>query len=400
MSPPRQSSLFDDQPDKGLRVAEVLDRFKPADKAQATFQRLVTQLEQQRALLQLWRDYLTRYNQRISNELMPLQSEYWQCKRGLALQFNDILNQPDGLRSKRQRAQLRQIMVDLFQELLLEKSDSALEAIHDRYNDLSFAEDKELGMALSQDVIEEFLGIDLGDQHGATSLEELLAKAEQEFRGRTLHEQQEHEQRNPRKRKTRNAQEAAARREQAAKEVSQSVRDVYRKLASALHPDREIDLAIRQLRTEQMQRVNQAYEAGDLLSLLNIQLEIEQIDADHLASLSAQRLAHYNQILREQLAELKAEIASIAAPFLQMVPYERGLKPDKVDRALSDEIARMSVLIGQVKSDLADFKDPKKLSHALKALKSKGRQEEFADLAFLMEVFDSQSSVRSKRHSK
>jgi hypothetical protein len=86
------------------------------------------------------------------------------------------------------------------------------------------------------------------------------------------------------------------------------LREIFRKLASALHPDRETDAAEREAKTALMQRVNQAYAASDLLTLLELQLQIEQIDASHIASASAARLKHYNKIMAEQLAELRGEI--------------------------------------------------------------------------------------------
>jgi hypothetical protein len=43
-----------------------------------------------------------------------------------------------------------------------------------------------------------------------------------------------------------------------------------------------------------MQRVNRAYEAQDLLALLELQLQIEQIDESHIANAGEQRLKHYN----------------------------------------------------------------------------------------------------------
>ncbi len=400
MATPRQSSLFDEGSEKTLSVVEVLDRAKPTDKAQATFQRLVTRIEQQRASFKLWHDYLPRYNQRVSGELIPLHDQLWQYRQNLALLFDDILSQPGRLRGKRQRAQLQQLLVGLIQELLDEKPDSALEAIHDKYNDLTYAEDQEFSMALSQDMVENILGIDLGDEYSASNLEELLVKAEQELHARAFQQQQEREQRQAKKHKTRKAEEADAKREQAAREISQSVREVYRKLASALHPDRETDHAVRQQRTEQMQRVNQAYEAGDLLTLLNIQLEIEQIDAEHLATLPVQRLAHYNQILKEQLAELKAETDSVIAPFMRLVPYARHLTPDMVDRALGDELARLEAMIVQVKDDLEDFKDSSKLAASLKAAKPYVRHDEFDDLSYLQDVFAPAAPARRKKPGK
>lgn len=75
-------------------------------------------------------------------------------------------------------------------------------------------------MALSQDMIENVFGIDMGDQHGATNMEELLAKAEQEFRNRMEQESNESDHRQAKKRKNRKTEEAQIKQDQAVKEVS------------------------------------------------------------------------------------------------------------------------------------------------------------------------------------
>jgi hypothetical protein len=69
--------------------------------------------------------------------------------------------------------------------------------------------------------------------------------------------------------------------------------------------------------------LNQAYAANDLLTLLELQLQIEQIDAGHIAAANAQRLKHYNQVLKEQLDELRAEIEHVEMGFR----LENGLAP-------------------------------------------------------------------------
>ncbi|WP_143605999.1 hypothetical protein [Variovorax sp. 54] len=56
------------------------------------------------------------------------------------------------------------------------------------------------------------------------------------------------------------------------------MRDIFRKLASAPHPDRETDAQQRKVKTALMQKANQAYAANDLLALLELQLQL-QIDA-------------------------------------------------------------------------------------------------------------------------
>jgi hypothetical protein len=123
-------------------------------------------------------------------------------------------------------------------------------------------------------------------------------------------------------------------------QTSLSIREVYRKLVSALHPDREPDVTERARKTSLMQRVNQAYKKKDLLQLLELQLELEQIDAKTIANLSDDRLKHFNKILQEQLAELQQEIAFVEWPLRErfgLNPY-RAIEPDTVMKSFKREI--------------------------------------------------------------
>jgi hypothetical protein len=94
------------------------------------------------------------------------------------------------------------------------------------------------------------------------------------------------------------------------------VRDIFRKLASALHPDRETDSAKRGRKTALMQRANVAYAANDLLGLLELQLEANQIDQTGLDNLDDDRIKQYNRILDGQAGEIKAEIIALETSLL------------------------------------------------------------------------------------
>ena len=91
------------------------------------------------------------------------------------------------------------------------------------------------------------------------------------------------------------------------------MRDIYRKLASAVHPDRESDAARREEKNDLMQRINQAYAANDLLSLFEIQIEIDQLDPEQIGDLGTQRLRHYNRLLSEQLERLRSKLHALEA---------------------------------------------------------------------------------------
>jgi curved DNA-binding protein CbpA len=225
----------------------------------------------------------------------------------------------------------------------------------------------------------------LGQGHGAKSVEEMFEQAQ-----RQIHERARQAEPRPRRKNAR-GEAAAARREQAAKEASQSIREVYRKLASALHPDRESDPTQRQAKTALMQRANRAYEAGDLLDLLNLQLEIEQIDADHLANLPEQRRAHYTQVLRDQVAELDKEIETLVAPFRMIVmalPHI-PLTPEAVDRSLDGEIARLGRDEAETRADMEGFRDPRERARMLKTYEPDDENaEELAEMLELAALFE------------
>ena len=74
--------------------------------------------------------------------------------------------------------------------------------------------------------------------------------------------------------------------------------------------------------------------------LLQLQLEIEQIDLEHIAGLSEERLKHYNRVLAEQLKELQQEVNDVETHFLMefgLDPYQR-LKPAGLMRDLRADL--------------------------------------------------------------
>ena len=161
--------------------------------------------------------------------------------------------------------------------------------------------------------------------------------------------------------KGRQAEAAQQRQHAAAQQAGQSVRVIFRKLASALHPDCEPDPAERQRKTLLMQQANQAHDRNDLLTLLTLQLDLEQIDEQHLASLTDDRLLHDNQVLQEQLAALQQEVADSASPYLaQMGSAAWGRKPvpATIDAALMLDMLALDDAEHGIRHDIVRLRDP------------------------------------------
>jgi hypothetical protein len=103
----------------------------------------------------------------------------------------------------------------------------------------------------------------------------------------------------------------------------ESIRDVFRRLVLALHPDRAANENERGQRTELMKEVTQAYQAGDLASLLEAEQRWLAGAHDATSGLSAgaqvRVLERAVMELKEQLRRLRAEIKELkrSAP-LQM----------------------------------------------------------------------------------
>ena len=182
-------------------------------------------------------------------------------------------------------------------------------------------------------------GLDLGDDE-LESAEELFRRA---HAGMAEPAQAFKAQRGAGKRKPKRQTPAEARVEEDQRRIAQTVREVYRKLASALHPDRitdDVEEAERASRTALMQRANTAFEAGDLLTLLELQVQIEQVDIAHAAGIAAEQMRHFNKVLAEQLRELEQEIDGRQHAFCASygLRTQQRLNPDKLGDLLRDEM--------------------------------------------------------------
>jgi len=92
---------------------------------------------------------------------------------------------------------------------------------------------------------------------------------------------------------------------------NQSIRSLFRDLATALHPDKVPDEAEKARRTELMKEISRAYEEGDLARLLDLRrvwtaggaVALAPDDPQHRCA----KLERMNQALRQQLRELTEE---------------------------------------------------------------------------------------------
>lgn len=102
-----------------------------------------------------------------------------------------------------------------------------------------------------------------------------------------------------------------------------------------------------------MQRANSAYEAGDLLALLTLQLQIEQVDITHAAGIAAAQVKHFNKVLAEQLRELESEIDGRQHAFCASYGLltQQRIEPAQLGLLMKDQLRELNFAQSQLKQE-------------------------------------------------
>lgn len=328
----------------------------PLSPQQKRFNTLIQQIEQARQTLAAWHDSIPSYRQTQAQVLWPLEDELRAAHRQWVFALDELLSQRAW--TKTERATIHELVCETAGALLhAHDGDEALKALFARHAGIDFATDRQERMQAMKAMAQAVTGLDLDDAEDAETEGEFFERVQWGLHERAAAEEAE---RTAAKAAPRRKSSAQQRRDAEAQAVTQSVREVFRKLASALHPDRESDPGQREVKTALMQKVNQAYTANDLLTLLQLQLQIEQIDVRQIAAASAQKLKHYNQVLKEQLSELKAEVEHIEMGFRLDNGLEPGwgLDPRQLGQLLEHHCQQVRHLLREQAQDMHMLADP------------------------------------------
>jgi hypothetical protein len=164
----------------------------------------------------------------------------------------------------------------------------------------------------------------------------------------------------PPRRPTRVQREKTCREREDEEAKTRDLKALYKRLAKALHPDREADPEKKRHKEEWMKRLTAAHAARDLREILRIETEWFGEEASHLKEADDGRLRIYCSLLKEQITEVKARMANILAnPKYAIL---RRLRPDLsgrlppvslVRRDLMEKLQGLTALLAEVRhSDL------------------------------------------------
>ncbi|WP_374086520.1 hypothetical protein [Methylomicrobium lacus] len=363
---------------KIIRIAQT-SATQELSKNQKQFNNLIKRIEAQKQALLEWQETLPLYHQKVSSEYEVLWDAYNQQRVDLVY----LLDRAHGDKAftKSDKAKIRHILTELAEQLILEHGKDELKEVYNRHSEDDIDAAQEEADAMAADLMKSMMGgmfgVDIGDDIDASDISspekmrEFLQKKMQEAQAEHAEKQRQAEEKRAQRKKTKKQLEKEAKQQQEEQNISQSIREVYRKLAGALHPDREPDAGERERKTKLMQRVNAAYEKKNLLELLELQLEAEQIDQEHLNTIAEDRLKYFIKILKEQARELDTEVFGYQMEFNRRMnrPPLARLNPKTVLMSLEMDIRSLRSDIGKLKDELKLFKNTPSLKAFLKSYK-------------------------------
>jgi hypothetical protein len=263
-------------------------------------EKLQSQLAELEALGQTHRADLQRW-------VHPLELQRRSRMRELAQTLATKLT--DKALSRMQRERALTMLCDLAQTLA-EEGDREMVALHDRYSARTLAQKKQDAANALRARLEEALGAPLDDLGQDASAEALLRAGMDRLR-QADDDELARRRAKSQARKAKKAPPAQQVQQEALQaDADTTLRNLFRQLASALHPDREPDPEQRLRKTALMSAANAAYGRKDLVALMRLQGQAELADPHAVSRLTDDRLAALTLLLKQQVADLERERAA------------------------------------------------------------------------------------------
>ncbi|OTG68372.1 molecular chaperone DnaJ [Acinetobacter sp. ANC 4470] len=284
--------------DLKLSVQQDTQNLSPQQKK---LNRLIEQIEQQKIQLAAWQKAQAEIQQQARQTLVPIYTELHDI---LFQQLEQLWNSLQRYEfSKADIAQLDDKIQNLTailksSQVLSEQKRLKVTQIDNFYQ--QHAEHNQAKKNKKKATVESYDPTETYEQHSNDEQAEINLDSYE-------YDEQQHEVEREQHRLKRQKQK----REQAQKIAEQSLKTVYLKIASIIHPDREQDEQLKVEKTEMLQHANAAYEQQDLFYLLKLQIQVEQNRSMAQKGLSNEQVKFYKLALDAQKQQLDDQIDDI-----------------------------------------------------------------------------------------
>ncbi|KAA9340671.1 hypothetical protein [Adhaeribacter soli] len=312
MPKPKKTAAEENNPaSRGLTIGKKEKQV--LSKAQQTFNRLVKRIEKlQRQIAsdgQILEEKLNYYVAQIH----PLETDELALRRGLLFSLYPYYTEPKKL-PKGERKVLKEILINLLNEVLNGlpgEPDAELQEMFETLEGMTLEEaEKQDAEQMKKQMSEVFdamgFDMDLSDLDLNASQEGIFQKIN-ELEGDFERQAEPKEKAKTVRKKTKKQLEKEARERLAEELRNKSIGTIYKQLAKMLHPDLEPDAGQKTRKEALMKELTIAYKNNDLHTLLKLELEWIQAEETNLNKLTDEKLSIYNQVLKEQVADLEEE---------------------------------------------------------------------------------------------
>jgi len=284
-------------------------------KAQRAFNRLVTTIESLRREIETRTAHLNGALTFYATELHPLEKQIAERqKEVIRLMFPFLSGRQLG---RGQLKTLREVIALQLHAVIKVEGDLTeddLKKIFQVVEGVSVETSKQQEMEAAREAFEEELedlGVevelsDFGPDMTPEQLAAKLAEMEQQIR-----ESQGPGGRGDDRPKTKRQREQEIKEQALEAMRTKDLSSLYKQLAKLLHPDLEQDPTRRLEKEAAMKELTIAYRNQDLHGLLKLEIEWITREQTNAAQLTDQKLSVYNQVLQEQVAELKSAIYTL-----------------------------------------------------------------------------------------
>ncbi len=309
----------------------------------------ITKLKQQIAEL----DTLAQVHRvAVHQRVHPLQAAHRQQLRAMVLMIDGRL--AGKTLAAPQRRSAVKILCGMAATLARE-GDAEMAALHDRHSPTTLADQARAHSQAMRADIEAALGTQLDDLPPDASAEQILAAGMARLREQEENADDDKRARAERRQAKKKTKPAPAQTQAQAKQdnAASLLRGLFRQLASALHPDRELDAAARERKTALMGEANAAYARKDLLALLQLQQQAGLSDALGTGTLAEEQLAAMTLLLKQQVADLERERAGRQDALGQefQVPHGLGVTPRTLQMVLLEQVEELEMALDLMRAD-------------------------------------------------
>lgn len=342
-------SSFSHNNKNDANVLNIVQPKKALSKNQQSFNRLTTRIVKLRQEIDHSRTELIKLSSIYNSEILPLIKDLGEEKikmaTTLASRYKTIKL------TNKQIEEVEYIILDLLDDAFaVIKPDAETEKLYQDIAGTGFnevlKEEMQERKEDMQDQFYEMFGVEI-DMNDLDDSPEGYARFQQKIQEQIeLQEQQQ-----GKRKKTKKQLEKQARLLEEKEIEKRTIRSIYMNLAKLLHPDTEMDEAIKKEKEEVMKEITKAYNENDLSSLLRLELQWVAKETDHLEKLTDDKLKIYIGVLKEQAKELEIEKAmQLNNPAFGAVLPFLGMSERSVLAAIVHEKKARAYYIEQVKN--------------------------------------------------